>query len=73
MILTGIIATMYFKPSAADWQRHLQLILAGLAPGHGESDPKEGRMSVTVRFLVLLEAEPDKADCRGCQPSVNAR
>ena len=32
MILTGIIATMYFKPSAADWQRHLQLILAGLAP-----------------------------------------
>lgn len=32
MILTGIISTMYFKPSAADWQRHLQLILAGLRP-----------------------------------------
>jgi AcrR family transcriptional regulator len=32
MILTGIISTMYFKPSAADWERHLQLILAGFAP-----------------------------------------
>ena len=32
MILTGIISTMYFKPSAADWERHLQLILAGLRP-----------------------------------------
>ncbi len=30
MILTGIISTMYFKPSAADWERHLQPILAGL-------------------------------------------
>jgi len=34
MVLSGIIATMYFKPSAAAWQRHLQLILAGFAP-HG--------------------------------------
>lgn len=32
MILTGIISTMYFKPSAADWERHLQLVLAGFAP-----------------------------------------
>ena len=32
MILIGIISTMYFKPSATDWQRHLQLILAGLRP-----------------------------------------
>ena len=32
MILTGIIATMYFKPSAAAWERHLQLTLAGFAP-----------------------------------------
>jgi AcrR family transcriptional regulator len=32
MILTGIISTMYFKPSVADWERHLQLILAGFAP-----------------------------------------
>lgn len=32
MILTGIISTMYFKPSAADWERHLHLILAGLRP-----------------------------------------
>jgi AcrR family transcriptional regulator len=32
MVLTGIIATMYFKPSAADWERHLQLILEGFAP-----------------------------------------
>lgn len=32
MILGGIISTMYFKPCAGDWQRHLQLILAGLRP-----------------------------------------
>ena len=32
MILTGIISTMYFRPSAADWERHLRLILAGLRP-----------------------------------------
>jgi hypothetical protein len=30
--LTGIISTMYFKPNAAYWERHLRLILAGLRP-----------------------------------------
>jgi len=69
MILTGIISTMYFRPSAADWNRHLQLVLAGLRPEQRQTDsnpcntdPKERRMSVTVGFLVLLEAKPDKAD-----------
>jgi AcrR family transcriptional regulator len=30
MLLCGITSTMYFKPGAADWQRHLQLVLDGL-------------------------------------------
>ena len=35
MVLTGIIATMYFKPSDTTWKRHLQLILSGLRPNRG--------------------------------------
>lgn len=30
MILVGVVSTMYFKPNPSDWERHLQLILAGL-------------------------------------------
>ena len=30
MLLCGITSTMYFKPGAADWKRHLELILNGL-------------------------------------------
>jgi AcrR family transcriptional regulator len=47
MILTGIISTMYFRPSAADWERHLRLILAGLRPN--ECDRPEGEMHVRDR------------------------
>ncbi len=47
MILTGIISTMYFRPSAADWERHLQLILAGFAPNRVR--PTEGETHVRDR------------------------
>jgi AcrR family transcriptional regulator len=34
MISCGIMSTMYFKPSASDWRRHLEIVLAGvLGPG----------------------------------------
>jgi AcrR family transcriptional regulator len=49
MILTGIISTMYFRPSAADWERHLQLILAGLRPN--ECHRPEGETHVRDRWV----------------------
>ncbi|HMU27432.1 MAG TPA: helix-turn-helix domain-containing protein [Solirubrobacterales bacterium] len=33
MLMCGITSTMYFAPAGSDWQRHLDLILAGLRPG----------------------------------------
>ncbi|MDQ2699906.1 MAG: TetR/AcrR family transcriptional regulator [Actinomycetota bacterium] len=32
MLMCGITSTMYFAPGGADWQRHVELILAGLRP-----------------------------------------
>jgi hypothetical protein len=44
MILTGIISTMYFKPSAADWQRHLSSCSPGFAPSRDRNRRANGRL-----------------------------
>jgi AcrR family transcriptional regulator len=37
MVMCGITSTMYYKPGAATWQRHLELVLHGVCVPVGES------------------------------------